>query len=170
MFSNYSELLNELNNYLWVTTVCFPIATLLLSQGSKSYFIGAVVWCVSQFISFRIEESLWNFAKDHGVVYWFSTFATIDAVSITLIFLLHNKLKTKVGYEAFSIALCFACVCFVQIARYVDGIVLQTKVLGTFYKVAINTGNLVSAIILALPLIVFCSVKVKSHLSRIKVN
>ncbi|MEK0158667.1 hypothetical protein WLQ65_05840 [Pseudoalteromonas piscicida] len=170
MFSNYSELLNELNNYLWITTVCFPIAAILLSQGSRSYFIGATVWCVSQFISFRIEGPLWKLAKEQDVVYWFGTFATIDAVSITLIFLLHNKLKCKVGYEAFSIALCFAFVCFVQIARYIDGVVLETKLLGEFYKVAINTGNLVSAVILALPLVVFCLGKVRSHLRRIKVN
>ncbi|MCF2910779.1 hypothetical protein L1285_20945 [Pseudoalteromonas sp. DL2-H2.2] len=170
MFSNYSELLNELNTYLWVATVCFPILVFLIGAGSRSYFIGAVVWCVSQFISLKIEGPLWEIAKKHDIVLWFGTYATIDALCVTLIFLLHNKLKLKVGYEAFSIALCLAFVCFSQIARYTDGVILQTKVLGTFYKVAINTGNLASAVVLSLPLIMALLKKVKGHLERVKVN
>lgn len=153
LFSNYSAFLNAINTYLWIATVCAPLTMYLLNYGSKSYFIGAIVWCVSHFINLNIEKPLWDFTSQHGMIYWFSVYATIDAICLTLIYVLHKKSSIKVGFTSLSIALCFSALAIIQVARYIDGMVIGTNVLGFIYKTAINTGNLVCTVVLTVPVI-----------------
>ncbi|MDK1288511.1 hypothetical protein [Pseudoalteromonas umbrosa] len=155
MFAGYSELLNELNSWLWLATIILPFLVLLTRSGNRSYFVVAAVWCSVQLLNLKIEGFLWETSKNN-LIYWFGTWATIDALSIILVLASHKTLKIKLGFEAFSISICIAILALLQIGTYIDGAVLKTYLMKEAYTIGVNTGNLANALILSVPLLSVC--------------
>ncbi|MBD1584887.1 hypothetical protein [Pseudoalteromonas sp. S16_S37] len=155
MMAVYSELLYQLNNWLWLISIVIPILVFFAGRSSQSYLIVATVWCASHFINLKLEPWLWELAtsRSDNLIYWFSTWASIDALCIALIVMAHRYVNIKLDFEAFSISVCLAGLAFLQIATYLDGVVWQTKLLQEAYTVGVNTGHVANSVILLFPLI-----------------
>ncbi|MCF2829778.1 MULTISPECIES: hypothetical protein [Pseudoalteromonas] len=154
MLAGYSELLNQLNSWLWLVSISLPFVVLFMGKGSQSYFIVAAVWCTAQLFNLQFEEKLWAIATEPGnLFYWFGSWATIDVLCIALIIFCHKSLKIKIDFEAFSISICLAMLAILQILTYLDGVVWQTYLLGEAYTLGVNTGNLANSLILAVPIV-----------------
>lgn len=155
MMAVYSELLYQLNNWLWLISIVIPVLVFFSGSSSQSYLIVAIIWCASQFINLKIEPWLWDFATadPDNIIYWFSTWASVDAICIALVVFAHKYLNIKIDFEAFSISICLAGLAFLQIAVYLDGVVWQTKMIQEAYTIGVNTGNVANCLILLFPLI-----------------
>ena len=154
MLAGYSELLNQLNSWLWLASISLPFIVLFLGKGSQSYFIVAGVWCTSQLFNLQFEERFWAVATESdNLFYWFGSWATIDVACIALIIFCHKSLKIQIDFEAFSISICLAMLAVLQILTYLDGVVWQTYLLREAYTLGVNTGNLANSLILAAPIV-----------------
>ncbi|TMP27185.1 hypothetical protein CWB99_15825 [Pseudoalteromonas rubra] len=166
MFANYVDELHSLNTWIWCLSLVAPILMFSKRLGSRSYYITAITWLITQFINLRIESYLFALSKEAGFIFWFGSWATIDAISITLIYAFHVQLKAKVEFEAMSVMIAYAFLGMVQIIYYFDAVVIQTRIFESAYQIAINTGNVVITLILTLPLCKALYQRLRSTLAK----
>ncbi|KZN57619.1 hypothetical protein N473_07015 [Pseudoalteromonas luteoviolacea CPMOR-1] len=157
MFPEYINKLHELNTWIWLLSIIAPTAMYFLKAGSQSYFIGAGVWIVSQFINLRIEPYLSQFvdeSRDH-LVYWYGTWAAINALCIFAIYLAHLRRNVAVGFTSISIMFAYAGLFLLQLIRHLELEITGTNYFSKTYTIGINTGNVVITLLISAPLLVY---------------
>jgi hypothetical protein len=72
---------------------------------------------------------------------WHFIFASCDFIAALLILQIHRRESIPVGFPSLSFMVTFVAFCFVQAARYLDLVVLDTNLLETGHRLVVNTLN-----------------------------
>lgn len=157
MFPDYENKLHEINTWIWLVSVIAPMVMYGIKIGSRSYYIAAVVWVLSQFINLRIEPFLNEFvsSSDDNLIYWYATWATLDVLCIFVIFFVHWRHKISIGFTSLSIIVAYSLLALLQTIRHFELDLFGTHHLTQLYTVGINTGNIAITVIITMPLLIF---------------
>ncbi|MBQ4864589.1 hypothetical protein J8L98_23175 [Pseudoalteromonas sp. MMG013] len=124
----------EIANYVWVITILLILAAIFLRL-DKSSLISLVVWIVAELIMARLAPIIVaiedNLTSQHV---WYVTWIIFDTVCIALLFIIHKHLNIAASKLSVFIATSFITLLFLQAARYVDRLVLETNSLIDIYK------------------------------------
>jgi len=157
MFPEYIDYINklhEINTWIWLVSIIAPFSMYCLKIGSRSYYIAAAVWVISQFLNLRIEpylDAIVSVSREH-LVYWYGTWATLDVICIFVIYFAHIRHKTGIGFTSLSVMFAYAALGFMQIVRYLEVSFFETNYLSSLYTLGINSGNIAISTLIALPL------------------
>ncbi|WP_462171109.1 hypothetical protein [Pseudoalteromonas xiamenensis] len=165
MYHDYLTKLYEVNTWIWVFSLVAPLIMFYLKIGSRSYFIAALVWLISQLLNLKLEPVLFRLSKEIDFLFWFGSWAVIDALCISLIYLIHLRLKAKIEPVAMNVIYTYASLATLQLVYYVDAVLLGTRYLSEIYKVGVNVGNILIVTFLALPLIQRHFLKLKNKMN-----
>ncbi|WP_046007414.1 hypothetical protein [Pseudoalteromonas rubra] len=155
MFPDYVNKLHEINTWIWLFSVIAPIAMYCLKIGSRSYFIAAAVWILSQFLNLRIEPYLDKIVNHENLVYWYGTWATIDVLCIFAIHFAHIIRNLKIGFTAMSVIVAYAALGLLQVGRFLELELIGSHALSEIYTLGVNTGNIAISTLLTAPIAVF---------------
>ncbi|WP_100656924.1 hypothetical protein [Alteromonas flava] len=72
---------------------------------------------------------------------WYIGFAITDIAFVAIVVLLARKAQLKFDFASKVLAYSFVSLAFIQLFRYVDRIVLETDMLGWFYRTSVPTIN-----------------------------
>ncbi|WMO14359.1 hypothetical protein [Pseudoalteromonas piscicida] len=162
MYHDYLSKLYEVNTWIWSISLIAPLVMLYLKIGSRSYFIAALVWLISQLLNLKLEPILFKLSKEIDFLFWFGSWAAIDAACISLIYAIHQRLKARIEPIAMNVIYIYAGLAILQLVYYVDAVLLGTRYLAEVYRVGVNLGNILIASCLALPLLKGHFIKVKN--------
>lgn len=123
------------------------IAYIFYTRKSSAFFYCTLAVLLFTFIQFHLEKELLILAQNpqfEQVVYnaWYLGFAYIDAVFVILVIYVCRKNALPIGNITRMILLSYVTLGCMQIARYIDRIIMESNTLGELYSIVIPTINI----------------------------
>ena len=123
------------------------IAYIFYTRKISAFFYCAIAVILFTFIQYHLEKELLILAQNPNfeqVVYnaWYLGFAYLDAVFVILVIYICRKSALPIDNVTRMILLSYFTLGFMQIARYVDRIIMESNSLGEIYSIVIPTINI----------------------------
>jgi hypothetical protein len=127
--------------------VCACVAYIFYTRKTSAFFYCTLAVILFTFIQYHLEKELLILAQNpqfEQLVYnaWYLGFAYIDAVFVILLIYVCKKQSLPVDNITRMILLSYVTLGCMQIARYVDRIIMESDSLGELYRIVIPTINI----------------------------
>lgn len=144
--------ITTLAEYLWI--LC--IAALLLSllwPADKSAKITVLIWIASNLAQDRLAPVLMKLSDTDPEIarlIWYPSWIAMQIGTLVLIWYFHNKFAWTVEKVSKFISLSLLVHSIIQFMRFTDRIILDTNLLGEFYKYGIPAVNIAAILAVVL--------------------
>ncbi|MBZ9612163.1 hypothetical protein [Rheinheimera maricola] len=158
----YSKFLYEFNNHIGLAYFIAVLVVYGIKLGTRSYYIAAVVTIIVNLVMMVIEPKLVALVENHPLLVkhaWYPTWAICNILSAITIYKIHSHERIKIDFVAMSCLLSMVAMCIVQSLRYMDMVVFEFNLMGSAFRVIVNTVNVGYLAFLMTPL--FSAVKEK---------
>lgn len=123
------------------------IAYILCNRKTSAFLYCLLAVLLFTFFQYLLEKELLNLAKKpqfEQLVYnaWYIGFAYLDAVFVILVVYVCKKKSLAIGNITRMILISYVTLGCMQIARYLDRIILETDKLGELYSIVVPTINI----------------------------
>lgn len=139
-----NEILNSLQENQLALVIVSLFAYIVVFNSRNSFVLSAglyVALClIHQLFDYHIM-SLADINRVTAAQMWYFGFAVTDFIYVLLVYKIHDKLNLKADKVSRFILTGFIVLGLIQVARYIDRIVIDTNYLAEFYQVSIPAIN-----------------------------
>lgn len=138
------EIAITIDTVFWFFTVVLLITSLLLRLDSSS-LISLAIWVIANLAMLQIQSEIMSLSSSiggSGRGIWYLTWASIDALAIWCIYIMHARNYLLSSKLTNFIVFAFFSLCLLQCLRYIDRSLLETDILASVYKYGIIAINI----------------------------
>lgn len=123
------------------------IAYILYTRKTSAFLYCLLAVLIFTFFQYSLEKELLNLSQKprfEQLVYnaWYLGFAYLDAVFVIVVIYLCKKKSLTIDHVTRMILISYVTLGCMQVARYMDRIILETDALGELYSIVVPTINI----------------------------
>lgn len=144
--------ITTLGEYLWMLCIVALLLSLMWPS-SKSAKITILIWIASNLAQDRLAPVLMKISDtdpELSRLVWYPTWVAMQIGTLAIIWYLHNKFTWPVEKVSKFICLSLLVYSLINFARFTDRIIMNTNLLGDFYKYGIPAVNIAAILAVVL--------------------